>query len=125
VFTEVGNELGEEVLPGFQAGITDVRKDEGRHIANGRWMMKKLAEEDPDIVTEVYEPKIDEYLERLTGQQTDQDESAYSFDMQELQRRVANDNLRQTIEVIGEDKFERYDASVDIQAAQGAASADD
>lgn len=126
VFSEVSSDVGDEVLPGFQNGIKDVRKDEGRHIANGRWMMKKLAEEDPDIVTEVYEPKIQEYIDRLTGQQRDQDEDAYSFDMQELQRRVANDNLRQTIEVIGEEKFERFDTSFDVQTArQSSASADD
>jgi ribonucleoside-diphosphate reductase beta chain len=119
VFSEVGDELGTEILPGFQEGVGYIRQDEGRHITNGRWLMKKLAEEDPDIVTEVYEPKIEEYLERLTGQDAQQEEdpySAYSFDMEELQRTVSNDNLQQTIAYIGAEKFDRFDPDFDIVA---------
>jgi ribonucleoside-diphosphate reductase beta chain len=123
-FQSVSDDLGMEVLPGFQDGIKDIRKDEGRHIANGRWMMKKLAEEDPDVVTEVYEPKIAEYVDRLTGR--DRQSSDGDLDVQELTRRVANDNLRQTIEVIGEEKFETYDTDFDVRAYNdGTATADD
>jgi ribonucleoside-diphosphate reductase beta chain len=127
VFSEVGDELGTEILPGFQEGVGYIRQDEGRHITNGRWMMKKLAEEDPDIVTEVYEPKIEEYLERLTGQDPDQEEgySSYDFDMAELQRTVSNDNIQQTIEYIGAEKFDRFDADMDIAAHDRTAAAGD
>jgi len=127
VFSDVSDELGTEIMPGFTEGIGYVRQDEGRHITNGRWLMKKLAEEDPAIVTEVYEPKIDEYLDRLTGQQDpDQEQySDYDFDMAELQRTVSNDNLRQTIEYIGVEKFDRFDADFDIAAHNQSRAAGD
>ncbi len=116
VFEEVSKDVGVEVLPGFQEGVGYIRQDEGRHITNGRWMLKKLAEEDPDIVTEVYEPKIYEYLERLTGPPDEEEDTyeSYSFNMAELQRTVSNDNLQQTIEYIGPEKFDSFDQQFDI-----------
>ena len=125
VFSDISDDLGTEIMPGFQEGIKLIRQDEGRHITNGRWVMKKLAEEDPDIVTEVYEPKIEEYLERLTGQQAgDQDRyEDYSFDMAQLQRTVSNSNLQQTIEYIGPEKFDNFGADFDIGAYGGGAAA--
>lgn len=127
VFDEISESMGTEVLPGCQEGLKLIRQDEGRHIANGRWMMRKLAEEDPDIVPTVYEPKIEEYIERLTGRRESQEryDRSYTFDIQELTRTVANDNLQQTIAVIGEEYFERFDADVDIAAANRELSASD
>jgi ribonucleoside-diphosphate reductase beta chain len=127
VFADISEELETEILPGFQEGIKLVRMDEGRHITNGRWLMKKLAEEDPSIVPRVYEPKIEEYLDRLVGgdDQGNRYES-YSFDMNRLQRTVANSNLQQTIDYIGPEHFERFDADVDIAAySNTTAAADD
>ena len=43
-------------------------------------------------------------------------EGAFGIDTREITRRVANDNLRETIEAIGEEKFERFDASVDVES---------
>jgi ribonucleoside-diphosphate reductase beta chain len=111
VLGDASEAMGTEVFPGFQEGITNTRKDEGRHITNGRWVMKKLAEDDPAIVTEVYEPKIEEYLSRLTDNGTD---DAAPFDIQELTQATATKNLQQTIESIGEDRFTRFDATIDI-----------
>jgi ribonucleoside-diphosphate reductase beta chain len=128
VFSDIGDELGTEIMPGFQEGIGYVRQDEGRHITNGRWLMQKLAEEDPEIVTEVYEPKIEEYLDRLTGQQEPDQQryTDYDFDMAELQRSVSNSNLQQTIEYIGADYFDRFDRNFDIAAHnRGSAAAGD
>jgi ribonucleoside-diphosphate reductase beta chain len=87
--------------------------------------MKKLAEEDPDIVTEVYEPKIEEYLARLTGPENASDDryEDYSFDMAQLQRSVSNANLQQTIEYIGPEKFDSFGADFDIGAYSGGAAA--
>ena len=125
VFSDISDDLGTEIMPGFQEGIKLIRQDEGRHITNGRWVMKKLAEEDPDIVTEVYEPKIEEYLDRLTGQQAGDDDryADYSFDMAELQLTVSNSNLQQTIDYIGAEKFETFGADFDIGAYGGGAAA--
>jgi ribonucleoside-diphosphate reductase beta chain len=125
VFSDISDDLGTEIMPGFQEGIKLVRQDEGRHITNGRWVMKKLAEEDPDIVTEVYEPKIEEYLERLTGPENASDDryGDYSFDMAQLQRSVSNANLQQTIEYIGPEKFDSFGADFDIGAYSGGRAA--
>ena len=125
VFSEISDDLGTEIMPGFQEGVKLVRMDEGRHITNGRWLMKQLADEDPDIVTDVYEPKIEEYLERLTGQQAGDDDryEDYSFDMAQLQRDVSNANLQQTIEYIGPQKFDDFGADFDIAAYSGGAAA--
>jgi ribonucleoside-diphosphate reductase beta chain len=112
--------MGTEVFPGFQEGITNTRKDEGRHITNGRWVMQKLAEEDPAIVTEVYEPKIEDYLSRLTNNEGD---DAAAFDIQELTQATATRNLQQTIDSIGEERFQQFDASIDI-AQRGETAAD-
>ena len=126
VFSDISEDLGTEILPGFQEGIGYIRQDEGRHITNGRWLMKQLAEEDPAIVPEVYEPKIEEYLERLTGGDQDPGYQSYDFDMQTLQLSVSNDNLRQTIEYIGPEKFEQFGADFDIAAYhRGSAAAGD
>lgn len=120
VLDDASKTIGTEVFPGFQEGITNTRKDEGRHITNGRWVMKKLAAEDPAIVTEVYEPKIEDYLSRLTNNESD---NGGAFDIQELTQATATRNLQQTIESIGEDRFKQFDASIDI-ARSGGATAD-
>ncbi len=107
-----GEMAGVEVLPGFREGIRLVRNDEGRHISNGRWLLALLAEEDPEIVTEVYEPKIQDYVDRLTGNEEPEDGEVVVD--RETTREVVNRNLRQTIEEVGEEHFERFDASVDV-----------
>jgi len=50
-------------LPGFQKGMEKTQQDEARHINNGRWLMKRLAEEEPEIVPETYEPHVRHYEE--------------------------------------------------------------
>ncbi|MFW5956996.1 MAG: ribonucleotide-diphosphate reductase subunit beta [Natronomonas sp.] len=127
VFTAISDDLGTEVLPGCQEGLKYIRQDEGRHIANGRWLMKKLADEDPSIVPEVYEPKIQEYVDRLTGgDDRNEYDSSYGIDTQEVTRRVVNDNLQQTIEVIGPDRFDRFGTSFDVATVERSpAAADD
>ena len=120
VFSGISDELDTEVLPGCQEGLKYIRQDEGRHIANGHWLLNKLAEEDPSIVPEVYEPKIQEYVDRLTGgdETTSEYETAYGIDMPSVTRAVTNENLRQTIEVIGEEKFERFDTTFDVATVE-------
>lgn len=116
VFGEISDEIDAEILPGFQKGIGYVRKDEGRHMTNGRWLMKQLADEDPSIVTEIYEPKIEEYIDRLVDieQPADDRYEQISMDIEAITRRTSNQNLQKTIEYIGADRFERFDNSIDL-----------
>ena len=56
-----------DAMPGFQQGMRMTQKDEARHINNGRWLMKQLAEEDPSIVREQYEPHIRRFEDEIVG----------------------------------------------------------
>jgi ribonucleoside-diphosphate reductase beta chain len=63
-YNALGQMLEEkDAMPGFQEGMKRTQQDEARHINNGRWLMKRLAEEEPDIVPEMYEPHVRHYEE--------------------------------------------------------------
>jgi len=68
------DELGREtVLPGYQEAVGKIRQDETRHTENGRWMLRQLAEAEPSVVDEVYEPRIEAYVEHelVSGQRVE------------------------------------------------------
>jgi len=99
----------DEVLPAFQASVGKVRQDETRHIENGRWMLQQFAEYDPDVVTEVYEPRMIEYVEsRLLGDDSAFDRSgAYEgYDRQVIGRKTIQ-HLQDTVDYIGAERFDR------------------
>ena len=110
-------ELGREaVLPGFQAGVGKVRQDETRHIENGRWVLMKLADHDPAIVPEVYEPRIAEYVEnRILGPPPYEDSPFEGFDRKAIGRRVVQ-YLQDTVDYVGADRFDRF---ADVRMAIG------
>lgn len=101
-------EMGRDVvLESFQNAIGKVRQDETRHIENGRWVMKKLAEAEPDIVRDVYEPRIEEYVENrlLTGNQMEMPFEGY--DQKKIGKQTMQ-YLQDTIDYIGADRFAEY-----------------
>ncbi|MFQ3319143.1 MAG: ribonucleoside-diphosphate reductase beta chain [Natronomonas sp.] len=99
----LGNKDG---MPAFQAAMTKIQKDEARHINNGRWLMKKLAQEDPDIVPEVYEPHVRHFEEELSGPtiQNLYVPNPLDIDMQLLVDESLN-YMQSHFEIIGEEKF--------------------
>ncbi|WP_222917077.1 ribonucleotide reductase [Natrinema sp. SYSU A 869] len=102
------------VLESFQAAIGKVRQDETRHIENGRWVMSKLAEAEPAIVVDVYEPRIEEYVEnRLLTGPLDDDQPFDGYDPREIGEQITQ-YLQDTVDYIGADRFERYS---DVRAA--------
>ena len=120
-------ELGRErVLPGFQDAVGKVRQDETRHIENGRWVMRKLAEHDPTIVTEVYEPRIAEYVEnRILAPPPYEDSPFDGFDRDAIGKRVVQ-YLQDTVDYVGADRFERFsDVRAGIGEMREATAADD
>ncbi len=114
-------EMGREtVLESFQTAIGKVRQDETRHIENGRWVMKRLAEAEPDIVRDVYEPRIDEYVQNrlLTGPQMDMPFEGY--DQRQIGKQTTQ-YLQDTIDYIGSDRFDEYgDVRAAVQAQRAA-----
>lgn len=100
-------ELGrDQVLPGFQAAVGDVRMDETRHIENGRWVMQKLAEAEPSIVSEVYEPRLEEYIEdRILGGTPFEENPFDGYDQRKIGRQVKQ-YLQDTVDYIGAEKFD-------------------
>jgi len=65
-YNALGQMLGvKEAMPGFQEGMQKTQQDEARHINNGRWLMKSLAEEEPDVVPEVYEKHVYRFEEEI------------------------------------------------------------
>jgi ribonucleoside-diphosphate reductase beta chain len=110
-------EMGRDVvLPGFQEGIGLVRQDETRHIENGRWVLRKLAEADPAVVPEVYEPRMEAYVQsQLVSSGEDDDfsfEEVYDgFDQRKIGRK-SRQFLQDTVDYIGAEKFDRL-ADVD------------
>ena len=120
-------ELGRErVLPGFQDAIGKVRQDETRHIENGRWVLSKLAEHDPAIVPEVYEPRIVEYVEnRILAPPPYPDSPFEGYDQKAIGRRVVQ-YLQDTVDYVGADRFDRFgDVRGAIDAMQEQSAADD
>ncbi|ELY84123.1 ribonucleotide reductase beta subunit-like protein [Natrinema altunense JCM 12890] len=108
-------EMGREVvLESFQAAIGKVRQDETRHIENGRWILQQLAVAEPDIVADVYEPRIERYVEnRLLADPLYDEQPFDGYDQQKIGSQLVQ-YLQDTVDYIGADRFERYD---DVQAA--------
>jgi ribonucleoside-diphosphate reductase beta chain len=103
MFEKKERDLGRTVLPGFQRGLTRIREDEGRHIRNGQWLMAKLAEMDESVVTEVYEPIFQNYLEKRLPPELDPN----PFDVDEAPLvQCAKQSLETTINWVGPEKFD-------------------
>jgi ribonucleoside-diphosphate reductase beta chain len=101
-------EMGRDVvLPGFQEGIGLVRQDETRHIENGRWVLKQLAEAEPDIVSDVYEPRMQAYIDHqlLSDDQPEFDRAYPGFDGKQIFIK-SQQFLQDTIDYIGRERFE-------------------
>jgi ribonucleoside-diphosphate reductase beta chain len=132
------DDLGkEEVLPGFQEAVAKVRQDETRHIENGRWVLQQLAEADPDVVTEVYEPRIETYVENeilnpedVTSGETTLSEAYPEFDGRHIRSRALQ-YIQDTVDYVGREKFDQFHdvrAAVEQRRADGdsaAAAGDD
>ncbi|WP_049923554.1 ribonucleotide-diphosphate reductase subunit beta [Halopiger djelfimassiliensis] len=102
------DEMGREVvLESFQTAVGHIRQDETRHIENGRWVMRKLADAEPDIVQDVYEPRIEEYVENRLLAETDYEQPFDGYDQQRIAEQLTK-YLQDTIDYIGADRFERY-----------------
>lgn len=116
----------EEVLSGFQAGLGKVRQDETRHIENGRWVLQQLAEADPDVVTEVYEPRLIQYIRaNILSGPTFEEMPFSAYDEEAIGRKTIQ-HLQDTIDYIGAEKFDRLaDARAAIESlrAEGGAAA--
>lgn len=108
-------EMGRDVvLESFQTAIGKVRQDETRHIENGRWVMKRLAEAEPDIVADVYEPRIEEYVEnRLLAGPLYDEQPFEGYDQRKIGKQITQ-YLQDTIDYIGADRFGQYG---DVRAA--------
>lgn len=106
-YSGLGQMLGnKEALPGFQEGMEKTQQDEARHINNGRWLMKRLAEEEPDIVPEVYEPHI-RHFEEVVAPPTIQNiyvPNPLGVDLSSLVDESLN-YIESFYETIGEEKF--------------------
>ena len=97
-----------DALPGFQKGLEKTAEDEGRHVANGRWLMRQLAEHDPSVVPEVYEPKVEDFMDRVltpTIMNFFGDGNPLAVDADTLFDK-AQGNHQSNIEAIGADQFE-------------------
>jgi len=116
----------DEVLLGFQEALGKVRQDETRHIENGRWVLQQLAEADPDIVTEVYEPRIVQYVEANILAEDAFEEMPFShYDRETIGKKTVR-HLQDTVDYIGAEKFDRLaDVSTAIETlrAEGDAAA--
>jgi ribonucleoside-diphosphate reductase beta chain len=100
-------------LPGFQAAIEKIEEDEGRHIANGRWLMAQLAEIDPTVVEAVYEPMFERFFDDLLGPtvMNIMGDNPLGIDA-DLLFRTAQGNYQSTVDSIGAERFE-----ADVSAA--------
>jgi len=102
-------ELGrEEILPGFQESLGKVRQDETRHIENGRWVLEQLAIADPAIVTDLYEPRMIDYIEAniLTQAAVFEDMPFGEYDEEKIAKKTVR-HLQDTINYIGAEKFDQ------------------
>lgn len=95
-----------DAMPGFQEGMRMTQKDEARHINNGRWLMKRLAEEDPDIVPEMYEPHIRRFEEEVVGPTVQKIyvPNPLGVDLQEMVE-ASLSYMRSSFDTLGEEKF--------------------
>ncbi|ELY42204.1 ferritin family protein [Natronorubrum tibetense] len=114
-------EMGRDVvLESFQTAIGKVRQDETRHIENGRWVMKQLAEAEPDIVQDVYEPRIEEYVENRLLTDTQMEMPFEGYDQKRIGKQTMQ-YLQDTIDYIGADRFDEYsDIRQTVQAQRAA-----
>jgi ribonucleoside-diphosphate reductase beta chain len=100
------DQLGKETaLPGFQAAVAKVRQDESRHIENGRWVMRKLAESDPDVVPEVLEPRLKVYIRDRVLSPPPMENPFEGYDREHVGDRSLR-YLQDTVNAIGADRFE-------------------
>ncbi|MFQ3318557.1 MAG: ribonucleoside-diphosphate reductase beta chain [Natronomonas sp.] len=96
-----------DALPGFQEGMSKIEEDEGRHIANGRWLMGKLAEEDPQVVSEAYEPMLSRFFDDVLGPTVMNIVTPNPLDIDaETLFEKAQGNYQSTIDAIGSKEFE-------------------
>jgi ribonucleoside-diphosphate reductase beta chain len=106
-FRQIFDETG--ALPGLEDGIRNIQSDEGRHKANGRWLLRKLADEDSSIVSEVYEPKFREYFDEIFP-------LSYRYDTPTIDKealmKVEKLNYEKSLDVIGKDRF---DTVIDVE----------
>lgn len=110
-----------ELLSAFQAAIGKVRQDETRHIENGRWVMKQLAEAEPDIVLDVYEPRIETYIQnRMLTEPTVTEQPFEGYDQKSISEQTKQ-YLQDTIDYIGTHRFDRLG---DLDAAIHSIGAD-
>lgn len=100
------DEMGKKtVLPGFQRAVAKVRQDESRHIENGRWVMHEFAESDPDIVSEVFEPRLKTYLHDRVLEAPPMENPFERYDSDHIGDRVLR-YLQDTVDAIGAERFE-------------------
>jgi ribonucleoside-diphosphate reductase beta chain len=93
-------------LPGFQAAMNKIQEDEGRHIANGRWLLGQLAEEDPTIVEEVYKPHFEYFMDTVLGPATQNIVNPNPLDLDAgLLFEKAQGNYQSTVDSIDSDDF--------------------
>jgi ribonucleoside-diphosphate reductase beta chain len=105
VFDRLEERSGQEsFLPGLQEGFTRIRTDEGRHIMNGQWLMMKLADMDESIVTEVYEPVFEQYLEKRLPPELDP--NPFDVDEEPLLQ-TARQSLESTVTWVGPERFDQ------------------
>ncbi|UHQ95102.1 ribonucleotide reductase [Haloterrigena alkaliphila] len=114
---EMGRDI---VLESFQNAIGNVRQDETRHIENGRWVMKQLAEAEPGIVQDVYEPRIEEYIENRLLTDTQMEMPFEGYDQKKIGRQTMQ-YLQDTIDYIGADRFDEYSNVKQVVRSQRAA----
>ncbi len=95
-----------DALPGFREAMEHIRGDEARHINNGRWLMKQLAEEDPGVVPAVYESHVRRFEEEIVPPtiQNIYVPNPLGIDMVTLIDESLK-YMRSTFELIGEEKF--------------------
>lgn len=125
ILSELADRQGkEEVFPGFQEGMGYIRQDESRHIENGRWVMKRIADEEPDIVADVYEPRFEAYIRnRMLSDSVYNQPGPLDIDTEGILSQ-ARQYLQDTVDYIGTEHFDAVqsvDETVDrLQAAEAA-----
>lgn len=123
-----GEELGKDIaLPAFMEALERTRDDEGRHIGHGKWLLGKIADTDESVVTEVYQPMLESYVDSsvLSDTQANQP-NPISIDYEPIGEATVM-NLQETIDIIGRERFEGFDTAQELieNRKQVAATADD
>lgn len=103
-------QLGYEVLPGFREGLKYIASDEGRHRRNGHWLAKRLAEMDDNIVVDVYQPMLRDYVDHeLLANKGSYDEELNPLDVNpERYVTIAKGRLQELIDRLGPQGFEEF-----------------